>query len=843
MNPAGAGLLGWHPEELRDVEWSILCPEWPAELDAPAWFTVNGVQSSSGRMTCVKKGGARIDLAYAITGIEWEPLAGHALLAFWLPGQNDDADDSSLQEQNYRRLFENAADGIFQSTPDGRYLAANPALARMYGYDTPEDLINAMTDIAGQLYVVPERRQAFLAAMEESGTLSDFELQIRRRDGTIIWISESARAVYDEEGKVMLYEGMVRDVTARKEMEAALRESETTWRCLVENSGDMIFLVDEDGTVVFSNRVQTSDSSHLHATVFDYVSPDSQQALQRVIAGVFESGSARTFELEEIADGMSRWYESRANPIILDGTVNSVLLVCTEITDQKQTEESLRASKRFIERVADSSPHILYVYDLLDDCYIYANHQLSRILGYTLQELLEMGPGFLQMAAHPDDRPILEERNRRLREAEDGAVFEWDLRLKHREGEWRWFRTRDTVFTRTADGQPREVIGIADDITERKLVNLALRESESRYRRLVEGASIVPWERLTPDKFSFVGPQAAKLLGYPVEKWYDEHFFLDHVHPDDRDQIRQTWHGEDPPQRDLALEYRMIAAGNRTIWVRDITHVLKGHEHHDPIWHGFIFDITEAKQATEELKKSRSQLRELSGRIQAAREEERIANSREIHDELGGALTAMKVDLSLIKRHLSDKVDAFTTEKINSIFSLIDTTIQSVRRIASNLRPPVLDAFGIADAIEWQAIEFEKRCGVRCYVENEWGIEVKDSALTTAIFRILQEILTNVARHAHASRVEIAMRERNRALQLIVSDNGRGITEREQTNSLGILGMRERALMFGGTVDIQGVPGRGTTVTLSIPLDEVIKLAAPPAPPEPHQNGHVHSQS
>jgi PAS domain S-box-containing protein len=381
-------------------------------------------------------------------------------------------------------------------------------------------------------------------------------------------------------------------------------------------------------------------------------------------------------------------------------------------------------------------------------------------------------------------------------------------------------RTRDTVFTRTADGHPLEIIGIAEDITERKRVNLALRDSEARYRRLVEGASIVPWERTTPSRFSFVGPQAAGLLGYPLEKWYEEHFWLDHVHPADRDRVRQLWDG--PAQRtyDFEVEYRMKAAGGRIAWVRDIVHCFKGDDGR-PMWQGFMLDITERKESREKLKRSREQLRALSARLQSAREQERIANAREIHDELGGALTAMKMDLSLLRRGLEPAPGERAETKFVSIATLIDGATDAVRRIATNLRPPVLDSFGLVAAIEWQAAEFEKRCGIRCELRSHWKTIVQDEALSTAVFRIFQEILTNVARHAHASRVQVSMKEETGKLILVVSDNGRGITEGERTSSLGLLGMRERAVLFGGSVGIEGSPDRGTTVTVSIPVDEV----------------------
>ena len=729
--------------------------------------------------------------------------------------------------ENYQRFFENAVDGLFQTTPSGRYLGANPALARMYGYSSPEELVDVLTDIGEQLYVDPWRRQEFLSDVEKHGSVSNFEAQVYRRDGKIIWIAESAWAVCDSDGKVLFYEGIVRDITAQRTMADALRESETTWRCLVENSGDLILLVDKEGSILFSNRGggANEESPNEPTSINDYLLKESKQSLRSVLNRTIESRTVTTFELEDVDSDENRWYESRAIPIEAEGEITSVLIIGTEITDQKRIEHSLRNSKRFIERVADSSPNILYVYDLSAHRYIYANRRLVKILGYTLEEVHEKGPRFLKRCVHPEDLPLLAERDRRLLKAEEGEVFECELRIQHRDGEWRWIHTRETVFTRTSDHRPLEIIGMAEDVTESKRIDHALRRSEARYRRLVEGTSIVPWERENARRFSFVGPQAAGLLGYPVEKWYQDHFWLDHVHPEDRSWVSQMWN--EPPQavHEFEVEYRMIAAGGRVIWVRDNVHVTRGD---DGKWlsQGFMFEVTERIESREELKKSREQLRALSARLQSAREQERIANAREIHDELGGALTAIKIDLSLAQQRLDSVSNQEVVRKIESATALVDSAIGSVRRIATNLRPPVLDASGLVAAIEWQAAEFEKRCGIRCEFKSRWSTIVQDSALSTAIFRIFQEILTNVARHARASRVQVWMKEHEGNLTLTVKDNGRGITEGEQSTSLGVLGMRERATLFGGTVNIQGTAGRGTTVAVSIPLGEI---AAKPA--------------
>ncbi|CAG0947378.1 partial Signal transduction histidine-protein kinase/phosphatase DegS, partial [Anaerolineae bacterium] len=220
------------------------------------------------------------------------------------------------------------------------------------------------------------------------------------------------------------------------------------------------------------------------------------------------------------------------------------------------------------------------------------------------------------------------------------------------------------------------------------------------------------------------------------------------------------------------------------------------------------------------------QLRQLGVHLQSAREEERMRVAREIHDEVGQVLTAVKMDLGLLARNLSARgkqatLDSILTE-INTTSHLVDESIVKMREIIRELRPEILDHLGLKAAIEWQAQEFQTRMGIACqFISDDEDIPL-DLDRSTAVFRILQETLTNVARHAHATRVEIKLEKQGAQLVLQVRDNGQGITENEIANqkSFGILGMRERALVFGGEVDFQGEPGRGTIVRARIPLEK-----------------------
>ncbi|MFQ5804377.1 MAG: MEDS domain-containing protein [Candidatus Methylomirabilales bacterium] len=231
--------------------------------------------------------------------------------------------------------------------------------------------------------------------------------------------------------------------------------------------------------------------------------------------------------------------------------------------------------------------------------------------------------------------------------------------------------------------------------------------------------------------------------------------------------------------------------------------------------------IAERQRVEEQLRRSEDQLRALSGHLRAVQEEERARIAREVHDELGQALTALKFDLAWVGQRLAGGQKELHT-KVQTMTRLIDETMQGVRRIATELRPGLLDHLGLVPALEWQVREFQERTGLTCEFKKNPEHLVVHAARATTVFRICQEALTNVARHAQATKVGISLRMAGRKLVLEVRDNGRGISEDAVTDpqSVGLLGMRERVLSWGGVVQIQGIEGKGTVVTVHLPAGD-----------------------
>lgn len=428
-------------------------------------------------------------------------------------------------------------------------------------------------------------------------------------------------------------------------------------------------------------------------------------------------------------------------------------------------------------------------------------------------------------------------------------------------------RVREGIYAVRVFPLSRDFLGVAfENVTDQRRSERALRDSEERFRLLIQGVQEYGIYQLDPSgNVVSWNAGAARLMGYHAEEIIGRHFSV--FYPKEDVQNRKPEHNLAEAARKGQSEdegWRVRKDGSR-FWasalltsLRDSQGNLRGYakltrdmtERRDReealtrakellelrveqraavltrVNEELRVEIAERKHTEEQFKETLEQLRALAARLQSVREEERASIAREIHDELGQACTAIKMDLALIGHKLS-KRQAQLRAKIESSMHLVDDMIVTLRRIASDLRPRALDDLGLAAALEWQAQEFEKRTGVHCHMSLPAEPLDLDSERSTAIFRIFQESLTNVTRHSQATSVEARLEMEEDQLIFTVHDNGKGFEPQEAKakKSLGLVGMQERALLLKGEVSIEGIPGSGTTMTLRIPLQ------APPSSP------------
>lgn len=444
----------------------------------------------------------------------------------------------------------------------------------------------------------------------------------------------------------------------------------------------------------------------------------------------------------------------------------------------------------------------------------YFDSTASLLLGFSTDKFKRTKKEFLD-SIHPDDC------NEVIKHLFNRIVVKSDIRADFRsvwpDGTVRFLTTKAKVISDNA-GQPLCLIGLIWDVTDQKLLQLhlqaSIRKTDSIFSNLNGALFRCKFDDYLTMEFISVGVK--ELTGYQYSDFLMNTTlsFASIIHNEDIEGVSKSI-AEAIKRRDsFTVEFRIISAQNgiRWIWGRG-----KGIYVGDDFiaLEGFLSDITDRKNTEEELKSSLEQLQQRGQYIEEIREEERVAISRELHDDLGQALTAVKIDLATIKQRVTDMA---TVLKINKTSALVSDTIKTVQRLTSQLRPQIIDDLGLGTAIEWYTKEFEQRSRIKIYLDLDSNIVIAPD-VSLVLFRIMQEGLTNIARYSEASTAKISLGKRGSNIEFSISDNGIGIAEDKilSKKSFGIITMKERAASLGGRIKIFREDDRFTVINLIFP--------------------------
>ncbi len=387
----------------------------------------------------------------------------------------------TVAEEKYRSIFENALYGIYQSSPEGRFLTVNPALARMLGYDSPQEMTGTITDIAGQVYVVPSRRAEFMRLMAEHGQVSRFEYQMLRKDGSAVWVSENARTIHDDGGGILYYEGMVEDITERRRSEEALRESEQNYRTLFEHLPIPVFTKSRDGHYTSSNEEnlkywKTNPIGHTD----EELSPSkAARALREADLRVMESGVSITVE-EYLADTPMGERQVLTRKVPLhdnNGNITGILGASLDITERKQMEDALKRSEAFARSIVDNEPECVKIVEKGGKLQYMNPAGLAMIEVEDLEKVRGKSVYPIVAAEHRDAFIALTER---VLQGESGTLLFEMVGLK---GTRRWLDTH-AVPLLDNEGNVTALLGITRDVTERIRTEQQAREQLNRLNAL-----------------------------------------------------------------------------------------------------------------------------------------------------------------------------------------------------------------------------------------------------------------------------------------------------------------------------------------------------------------------
>ena len=494
---------------------------------------------------------------------------------------------------------------------------------------------------------------------------------------------------------------------------------------------------------------------------------------------------------------------------------NALKRSAEEVRERRRAEELMRESEQRFRTLAETATDTIVTIDGASRI-LFANSAAERLFGYSKQELL--------------GQPLTILMPERFRAVHEEALARY-LETGNRHTVWNSMeltglrRDGKELSLEVAFGEIREngehtFTGIIRDISQRKRADEAVRASEIRFSSAFNSNPSLSTISTLDGRFLNVNEQFLQSSGYSREEVIGKTALELAMwpNPDNRARLMAILKGKGYV-RGFEVELK-TKKGERRVLLLSVERIeIEG----QPCLLHSGQDITDRTLAEAALRHSEERLRALSARLQLVREEEGKRIARAIHDELGSALTGLRWDLEGIAENLEGTPDGIKFQevrgKIPPMMALIESTINTVRRISSDLRPPFLDDLGLIAAVEWQLQQFQSRTGILCDCETALDKWELDPDRATAVFRIFQEILTNVLRHAQATRVHVEILKDSNTVLLDVQDDGRGITESEKANprSFGLLGMRERALLFGGEVVITGTPGEGTHVVVRVP--------------------------
>ena len=853
-SPAIERVLGYKPEEMIGRSgFELLHPD-----DQPRLATLFSqvVAEPGSSMTkefrCRHKDGTWRILESTATNLLNEPAVASVVLNSHDITERKRA-EAALREadRKYREIFENVGEGIFQTSLDGRFITANPALARMLGFDSVEELINTRTDIANEHYVNPEERDDFKRLLAAREGMQDFEHEAFRKDGKTIWISENVRAARDDSGTLLYYEGTSRDITERKRAEltsaafAALARklsgarTHTDAGLIIAQTARDLFGWDACNLDLYDVKldivhpllnVDTINGQQVDVTPSISAQPPTARGRRVLNHGpeLILREEPIDFDPDAVPFGDTSMPSASlmSVPIKRGDEVIGLLSVqsyaihaydqaalrnlvalaehCGEAINRIRAEEALRESESFRRTIFESEPECVKVvgrdFTLLD-----MNPAGLEMIGASSREQV-IGQSVLTLIA-PQWREVFTEMHQRVLRG-DSVVAEFEI--CGLDGVRRWMETH-AVPLRSSESLVVGQLAVTRDITERRRVEKALRESEERYRELFDNSRDAIYVHDLNGRYVSVNQAAERLTGFTREEIIGKHY-SNFIGPRYLKNARENFCLKFDVPIETTYEAEVVCKSGRRTPVEVSSRMI----YKDGMVigvQGTVRDITERKRAEDVLQT-------YSRRLIEAQEAERQKIARELHDEIGQVLTAVNLNLQAIK---STCDTGACMPRIDESMAIVDEALKQVRELSLELRPSLLDDLGLVAALRWYVARYNLRSGITAEVTCESDISGIPHEVSTACFRIAQEALTNSARHSRATKANVEVQKRNGDLRLAIQDNGIGFDSELLLHgmpsfALGLRGMQERALTVNGRIEINSKVGKGTEVLVFVPL-------------------------
>jgi len=715
-------------------------------------------------------------------------------------------------EETRKLIMESALDAIVGINTNGEIIIWTPQAEKIFGWSKEEITGKKIADT-----IIPHTyRQQHIAGLNhllqtgEGPILGKLiEISALHKQGQEFPVELNITPL--QQGNKTFFVAFIKDISERKKVQASLEESERKLRQVLSSMADNFYVIDKDYNIILINdsaekNLEKAWGKPVKAgiNILDVIPPDGNEPIKESFEKVFK-GEKVEYEFSIAKPGLPYWVLVNFAPVTDEkGNITGAYVTARDISERKKAEALLKESEEkyrsFIEQatdgivVSDPSGH-----------FIEANDAALKLFGYTRDEFLYKSlPEILVLKEN--DPPL------KFKELREGKSIFSIRTAKRKDG---------STFILELNGKmlPNgNLLGFGRDISERIRVQQQLEKEKELSDYIINSLPGVFYFYDYTGKFLRWNKRFEEVTGYTWEEVSKMHP-LDFFEGEDKEYIR-TRIAEvfEKGISDAEALFKTKSGKKIPYYFTGALLNVEG----TPCLLGTGIDITARKEAEEKINSSYTQIRQLTEYLQNIREQERTHIAREIHDELGQQLTVLKMDISWLARKLSS-TDTEVKNRIESLLEIVDNMVRTIRKISSELRPSMLDDLGLVPALEWHSQEFERRTGIKTVFTSDLSDLNLSPAVATSLFRIYQESLTNVARHSEATCVDAALKMEKQNILMSINDNGKGftVTGIESKKTLGILGMRERALMMGGEYKISSTPGKGTQIEVVVPVNNI----------------------
>ena len=729
-------------------------------------------------------------------------------------------DELQKREEKWHKLFEILPVGVSIVNADNKILEVNSALAQILDL-TKEELLDDKyknrSYFRSDMSPLPAEEFPSIRALREKKVIKDVEIGIKKEDGSLIWTNVSAAHLSSLNATVTI----TADITERKQSEAALlerqRELKEAQRLAKIGSWEWEIITD---TISWSEEyyriynINPNSSPPCYEQHLKAYTPKSQKQLDDAVKKCMETGEPYEIDLELASSKLkNKWIRARGECRYNDkGKIIGLHGTAQDITDRKKQEDELRYRAEITNNISEG----VSLVRLKDGIIVHASRRFEEMFGYNFGELI----GIHVSALNAEDTELTGQEKAEIIINTIQQKGKWKDKLLNVKKDGTLFWTQASVSKFNHPGFGEVFITVQMDITEQIEAEVALRENEKRLASMIANISDVIAIVDENGVNRYKSPNVENWFGWKPEELVGKNTF-ENIHPDDSMFVQKAFKDLiGKPDVTQTLECRYLCKNEDYKWI-ELTAV---NRFNDTTINGILInyhDISTRKKAENNLVRNKNELKKLTAELITVQETEKKMLAQELHDEIGQALTAMKINLSSIKSNLPTNHDVRAIKQIAETNEILDNIISQIHNISLNLRPELLDVLGLAATLKSYGNQFAKRTGIRVHFKNNTQ-KTLDNRKEINLYRIVQEAFNNTAKYAEAKNIILSLQDDENNFHLTIEDDGKGFNSNIAASlpGIGLIGMKERVSSMNGTIHIESSSGKGTSIKIEVSLND-----------------------